>query len=104
MAGGQQLIQVGEAMGRGGCLGNGWQRDNKDIPLYRDSPYDAVPNIIGLNGSPLDIVKSIIASPLLFAGPEWSPHTMPYQASPRSSPSQAGAPPPLSLSLLGSAP
>jgi hypothetical protein len=28
-------------------LGDGWQRDNKNIPFYRDSPYDAVPNIIG---------------------------------------------------------
>jgi hypothetical protein len=61
-------------------LGDAWQRDDKkDVPPYLDSPYDAVPNIIGLNGNPLDMLKSLLATPLLFAGPEWSPHTLPYK-------------------------
>ncbi len=47
---------------------------------YRDSPWDLVPNIIGLNTlNPIKIVGSLLASPLLmWGGAEYSPHTLPY--------------------------
>jgi RHS repeat-associated protein len=42
---------------------------------YSYSAWDAVPNLIGLNGSPISIAGSILASPLLFSGR--SPHSAP---------------------------
>ena len=43
----------------------------------RASSIDAVPNIIGLNGNPLEIVGSLLAAPLLLGPPSVSPHTLP---------------------------
>lgn len=68
-------------------LGDPYNLKPDEVIVYRDSPYDAVPNIIGFNGNPLDMFKSLLASPLLFAGPERSPHTMPH--SPPAAPSPA---------------
>lgn len=42
---------------------------------YLDAPNDAVPNIAGLNGNPLRIIRSIISFPLLFT--RHSQHTNP---------------------------
>lgn len=50
---------------------------------YLDSPYDAVPNIIGLNTvDPIKWAGSILFVPTLFMGPEWSPHTLPPKSKP----------------------
>lgn len=47
---------------------------------YWNSPWDLVPNIIGLNTlNPIKIFGSIVASPLVIWGsPSLSPHTLPY--------------------------
>jgi hypothetical protein len=42
---------------------------------YNASPWDAVPNVIGLNGNPFALIGSIVAAPLLWTGS--SPHTAP---------------------------
>jgi hypothetical protein len=45
---------------------------------YYNSSFDAVANIVGTNGNPLQMVASVFASPLLFSNhPGWSPHTAP---------------------------
>lgn len=50
---------------------------------YNNSPFDFVPNVIGLNGNLLEMLGSTVAIPLLFMGPAVSPHTLPYiQAQP----------------------
>jgi len=52
---------------------------------YRDSPYDAVPQIVGLRavsseGSLLNIITSVLGFPCLFlCSVENSPHTLPYK-------------------------
>lgn len=63
---------------RGITLGDAWWKTNpnEDIRPYLDSQFDAVPNIVGMNGNPLQILGSVVASPLLFLGPVWSPHTL----------------------------
>jgi hypothetical protein len=62
---------------RGIRLGDPYNLKPDEVIVYHDSHFDAVPNIIGLNGNPLQILASVVASPLLFLGPEWSPHTLP---------------------------
>ena len=47
------------------------------VALYHDSPWDFVPNVIGLNGNPFEMLGSTLAIPLLFMGPTVSPHTLP---------------------------
>ena len=49
----------------------------KQITIYQDSPWDFVPNVIGLNGNPFEMLGSTLAIPLLFMGPTVSPHTLP---------------------------
>jgi hypothetical protein len=54
-------------------------RDNR----YRDSPYDLVPQIVGLRAfsspdSLVNIIRSIVSMPKLFTSPTESPHTLPY--------------------------
>ncbi len=44
---------------------------------HAGSSFDAVPNIIGLNGNPLEIIGSVLAAPLLLGPPSVSPHTLP---------------------------
>jgi hypothetical protein len=56
---------------------------NKDN-RYRDSPYDLVPQIVGLRAftsleSIPNIFTSILSIPRLFKSPVNSPHTLPYQ-------------------------
>jgi filamentous hemagglutinin family protein len=51
---------------------------------YLNSPWDFVPNVIGLNGNIFEILGSTVASPLLFMGPTVSPHTLPYNTAPQS--------------------
>lgn len=51
---------------------------------YRDSPYDLVPQIIGLRGieSPFNFVRALLFAPCLssaFCSIDKSPHTLPYQ-------------------------
>ncbi len=43
---------------------------------YYYSSWDAVPNVIGMNGNPFSMVGSVLAAPLLFTD-EHSPHTAP---------------------------
>jgi hypothetical protein len=50
--------------------------DNRQPP-YKNSDADLVPNIVGFNGSPIQIIKSIIGIPDLSKGPLVSPHTLP---------------------------
>ena len=48
---------------------------------YRDSPYDLVPQIVGLRAltDPLNFVKSLVAAPcIFFCSAANSPHTLPY--------------------------
>ena len=45
--------------------------------IYNNSPFDFVPNVIGLNGNLLEMLGSTVAIPLLFMSPAWSPHTLP---------------------------
>jgi RHS repeat-associated protein len=51
----------------------------KALASFSTHPLDAVPNIIGYNAftipNPVRIVGSVVASPLLGVGGEWSPHT-----------------------------
>jgi hypothetical protein len=53
-----------------GTLGN-------EQPPYKNSDADLVPNIVGFNGNPIQIIKSILAIPDLSKGPLVSPHTLP---------------------------
>jgi hypothetical protein len=63
-------------------LQNAGINSGKDI-TYLNSPWDLVPNIIGLNTlNPIKIIGSIIAAPTLFMGPAVSPHTLPYSPPP----------------------
>jgi hypothetical protein len=43
---------------------------------YYFSPWDLVPNVVGLNGNPLSMVGALFATPLLFTN-NYSPHTAP---------------------------
>ena len=56
-------------------IGNVIDKDHR----YRDSPFDAVPQIVGLRAltQPWNFILSAFASPLLFlGGAEHSPHTL----------------------------
>ena len=45
---------------------------------YYYRPWDAVPNIAGMNGSPISMIKSLLACPRLFSNkPGGSPHSRP---------------------------
>ncbi|HHV47990.1 MAG TPA: hypothetical protein GXX56_03360, partial [Rhodocyclaceae bacterium] len=58
--------------------------DNREYKEnYWNSPYDAVPNIIGLNTmNPIKWVGSILFLPTLFMGPDKSQHTLPPKSNP----------------------
>ncbi len=47
---------------------------------YRNNPFDAVPQVIGMNGlfHPTHFVGSLVISPRLFQDENRSPHTLPY--------------------------
>ena len=60
--------------------------------IYNNSPFDFVPNVIGLNGNILEMLGSTVAIPLLFMGPAVSPHTLPYIPAQPSTLSQAVTP------------
>ena len=49
---------------------------NVRVNGYNYSRWDAVPNLIGMNGNPFSILGSILASPLLFTDGH-SMHTVP---------------------------
>lgn len=55
----------------------GGSDDNRQ-PAYKNSDADLVPNIVGFNGNPMQIIKSIIGIPDLSKGPLISPHTLPF--------------------------
>jgi len=46
-------------------------------PPYKNSDADIVPNIVGFNGNPIQMIRSILAIPDLSSGPLVSPHTLP---------------------------
>ncbi len=68
------------------------QQENLTKETYRNSPYDFVPNVIGLNGNPLEMFVSTISIPALFADPLTSPHTLPPGWKPATVNSQGGLP------------
>lgn len=68
------------------------QQKNLTQETYRNSPYDFVPNVIGLNGNPLEMFVSTISIPALFSDPLTSPHTLPYGWKPATVNSQGGLP------------
>lgn len=60
---------------------------------YWNSPIDFVPNVIGFNGNPLEMLGSTLAIPLLFSDdPTKSPHTLPHKTALPSSVSQGVTP------------
>jgi hypothetical protein len=59
---------------------------------YTNSPFDFVPNVIGMNGNPLEMLGSTISIHRLFADPLTSPHTLPYGWKPTANNAQGGHP------------
>jgi hypothetical protein len=67
-------------------------QQRKPDQTYKNSSFDFVPNVLGLNGNPLEMIGSALAIPSLFADPLTSPHTLPPGWKPATGNVQGGRP------------